>query len=181
MATQTAEQLLTLAQTRARKLTIGERRTVIAYLEDTGEDHVSYSSNYKLAELFGVDEKVIRDDKKKLLQEYAQHITPEYAMGFVAAYLRAHDDLLRRTRHGLSKAVPGSLGHQNYLRLLSDLETKRMKLLQEIGAVPRELGHMQISEERWIATVSEDGVTSVHQEPVGNNSASSTSTTTTIN
>lgn len=174
MANDSAEQLLAIAKAKTRKLTSAERRVVLAYLEEVGDDVHGYSTNYKLADLFEVDEKVIRSDKKRLLQEYAQHITPEHAMGFVAAYLRAHDELLRRTRQGLSKAVPGSLGHQNYLRLLSDLETKRMKMLQDIGAVPKELGHMQISEERWVATVSDDGVTSVNRD-------AGTATSTTIN
>lgn len=148
------------AKAGTKKLTAAERRLVLAYLEEEGQ----VLSNYQLADVFQVDEKVIRKDRKELLREYTATITPEYALGFVASYLKSHDDLIRKTKIGLEKCQPGTLGHQNYVRLLSDLETKRMKLLQEIGAVPKELGHLNVSEERWVAVVSEEGVTSVQRE-----------------
>lgn len=158
MAHDSPEFLLDAAK--SRKLTAAERRLVLAHLEELGTSQ----SNYQLAALFGVDEKVIRKDRKELLQEYTKTISPEHALSFVASYLKSHDDLIRKTKFGLEKCLPGTLGHQNYLRLLSDLESKRMKLLQEIGAVPKELGHLNVSEERWVAVVSTDGVTSVRPD-----------------
>lgn len=121
-------------------------------------------SNYQLAELFQCDEKIIRIDKKKLLKALASSITPENAMGFVARYIQEHDDLIAKAKKGLDKTTAGGSSHRAYLALLSELALKRLKALQEIGVVRKELGNLNVSKEVWQASVDEDGITSVEKK-----------------
>jgi hypothetical protein len=140
-------------------LTPRERREAVAYLDDHGfGDDNRDLSNYELADLFDVSEKIIREDKKRILAEYTSVISPAEALSYVGQYLRSHDGLIVRAKHGLAKSKPGTQAHQHYLRLISDLEAKRIQILQEIGAVPKELGRLNVTEERWVATVSNDGI-----------------------
>lgn len=166
----TPEELLAIVEDdvrkRQRELTPKERRVVIEYLESNGWKSPAtakdYDSNYRLADLFFVSEATIRVDKKSILKAYTKDITPAQALTFVGEYMRSHDHLIRRAERGLNATVAGSLGEQNYLRLISDLRAKWMKLLQEIGAVPKELGRLNVTEEHWVAEVSDDGITSLH-------------------
>lgn len=160
-AKETVETLLDIAKRKARKLRPGERRRCIVYLEELGESH----STRELAEIFGVGESVIAQDRKRILKLYATELTPAHALQFVADSLRGHDDLIRRARAGLRSTVEGTLMHQKYVEQLSQLELRRIKILQEIGVVAKELGHLNVSEEVWYAKVSEDGIVSVSQDP----------------
>jgi hypothetical protein len=133
---------------------------VIRYLDELDDEH-PYSNNYKLASLFTVDEKVIRTDRKKIVTRFAGTITPDRAMLYVGHYMKDHDKLIRQAEAGLRTAKPGSIAHQQYVRLISDLHTKKVKLLQETGVMPKELGHLNVSEEVWEATVSQTGIIEV--------------------
>ena len=154
-------ELFEIAQSKTRKLTPQERREVITYLEEAGaRDKSGVSkplSNYQLAELFDVDVKVIRVDKKKILKEYTSAITPDEAMVFVGTFMQGHDDLLRRTVKALNEIPHGTLTHAKYLQLASDLHKRRVQMLQEIGALPKELGNLNVNEELWEAYISDDG------------------------
>jgi hypothetical protein len=152
------DKLWTEAQ-QGKKLTPRERRAVIAHLESEGE----FINNYELAGIFGVDEKAIRRDRKRVLTDYANAINPDVAMEFVAKYLKDHDLLIANARRGMAQAAPGGITHIKYLALLSDLSSSRIKLLQDIGVVQKELGHLNVSEEVWEATVSDEGITGVQK------------------
>lgn len=143
-----------------RKLSAPERRRVIAYLDEIQEHY----SNYQLAAVFGCDEKLIRLDRKRLMRAYANAITPENAMGFVADYIKTHDELIARSRKALDGLTEGGQSHRAYIALISELTQKRLKALQDIGVVERELGHLNVSEEKWVATVSKEGITSVGKD-----------------
>jgi hypothetical protein len=166
-ALETTEALLAKAKV-GTKLTPVERRKVIRFLDEGGDERKEYS-NRELAKLFSVDEAVIRKDKKKILALYTRAITPDHAMLYVGDYLKAHDDLIRKAEDGLRKANPGTMAHQTYLKILSDLKERQKKMLQEIGALPKHLGQLNVTEEHWVATVNHEGVTEVHEAPPAEN------------
>lgn len=143
-----------------QKLTPQERRKVIANLEEAGE----MPSNYELAALFQVDEKVIRRDRKRVLRHYAAQITPAQAMTFVAKYLRTQERLLNGSLQGLAKAQPGTTNYFNYAKLASDLQERILTKLQAIGIVPKEFGGMAVTKEAWVAEFSDAGVASVRPD-----------------
>lgn len=148
------------AAQKGERLTPKERRSVIAYLDETDQ----HASNYELARLFQCDEKAIRRDKERLLRRYASHINPKAAIVYVAKYTKEHDALIRSAKEGLRKQTAGTAAHQQYLRLVSDLEERRIAKLQSIGIVPKELGAQTVSEESWVAEFTDDGVALVHQD-----------------
>ena len=153
-------ELLEVAKAKSRKLTPRERRTVIKFVDDAGVKDangkpVEYT-NYELAALLNVDEKTIRIDKRKILKEYTSIITPEDALTFVGEFIKGHDDLMRRAFAGLRQSPDGTLAHQNYLKIISDLHKRRVAMLQEIGAIPKELGNLNVNQELWEAYVLDD-------------------------
>lgn len=142
------------------KLSQRERRQVITYLDEAGET----PTNSELAKVFQVDEKVIRRDRSRLLRQYGSQISPTHAIMFVAKYVRNQEQLLKSAKLALSKATQGTLAHQNYLKLCSDLEERILTKLQSIGVVPKELGHMTVTEEKWVAEFADNGVASVRPD-----------------
>jgi hypothetical protein len=154
-------ELFEIANTGTRKLTPRERRRVIQFCDDHGVEDQSGKpkdfSNYELAKIFSVDEKIIRNDKKKLLKNYTSAITPEDAMSYVGEFVQGHDRLMRHAFRGLKASPEGTLSHQNYIKILSDLHKRKVGMLQEIGALPKELGHLNVSEEHWEAYIQDDG------------------------
>jgi len=131
----------------------------VAFLEEF--DDKTYT-HVELADLFKVDEAVIRRDRKKSLVVFSQQISPAHALAFVAEAVKEINVLIRKCKKGLDEATPLTLSHLKYIELMSALQMRRLKILQEVGVVPKELGHLSMSEEEWIAEVNPDGVTSVH-------------------
>jgi hypothetical protein len=155
--------LLEIAQTKSRKLSVDERRLVVAHIIEHGlpdeNGKLVDPSNCDLAMLFGVNESQIRSDKKRIYQEYAAAITPEDAMGLVSAFLVEHNALIRRAKTGLAACAPGTMGHWTYLKQISELEKRKIEMLQSCGLVPKELGALTVNEEHWVAYVLPDGTT----------------------
>ena len=157
------EFLLDLAQKRERRLTARERRVVLTHLVEHGykKVHRAHRSNYQLADLFGVSEAMIRQDKKRILREAGNALQPDQAMAIVTSSAKALDRLIRAAEEGLDETDPGTLAHRDYLRVIADLEQRRLKLAQDIGLVEHNLGQLQVTEEHWVARTSESGITTV--------------------
>lgn len=160
-------ELLADAQNKVR-LVSDDRRRVIAYIAEYGyKENGKYKdlSNVEMAALFQVDEAVIRRDKKKVLKEQSGSLTPEESMEFVQDFLFEHNALIRRAKEGANHSPLGTLTHIRYIQTLSVLFQQKIKILQETGLLPKELGHMSVTDEQWRAYVLEDGVTGVEKVP----------------
>jgi hypothetical protein len=159
----TPEELIELALHGARKILSTERQRVMAWLDSDryGLTGKAYQNNSALAKLFHVSEFTIHDDRRKMLQAYAATLTPDHAMTLVARYFQGHDRLLAAAEKGLNEAPPGSMGHREYLKLYSDLAARQMKMAQDIGVIRKELGHLQVTEETWVAETSAEGISTV--------------------
>jgi hypothetical protein len=151
--------LLKLAESGAQ-LGTQQRRRVIASL-DAGD---KYHTAEELGVMLHVDDRTIRSDRYKIGHSYAQNMDPQHAMRFVVDFVQDHDRMIRKARRALDNAVEGTLAHQNYLKLLSDLSKRKIETLQSIGAIPKELGRLNVSEEHWVATTEGD-VTTVSPAP----------------
>jgi hypothetical protein len=160
-------ELLEIAKRKSRKVKPDERRRVIRLLEESWSTagYPQEPSNYELADLFDVDESIIRRDKRKIEKEYTSVITPDDAMSFVGWYCKGIDALIRDARAGMLASPLGSLGHQNYIKILADLRKRKIEMLQEIGAIPKELGTLNTTEETWEAYVLPDGTTGNQKMP----------------
>jgi hypothetical protein len=166
MANPTAEQLYETAKSGIRKLTATERRRVLIYLDEIGEKGLS---NYDLARIFQVTEAIIRADKKRLLNHYVMALTPEAAMSLVARHFKDLDNLIVLARRGLDENDRGSTNERFYVETLAKLYKDRFAAWQEIGVVRKELGHMNVTEEKWVATVDPvTGDCGVHKDDSDN-------------
>lgn len=159
----TPEELIELALREVRRITADERRRVMAWLDSDryGATGKAYQTNAQLAKLFHVSEFTIHDDRRKMLRDYAAQLTPDHAMTLVARYFQGHDRLLAAAEKGLNEAPPGTMAHREYLKLYSDLSARQMKMAQDIGVLRKELGHLQVTEETWVAETSAEGISTV--------------------
>lgn len=163
------DELWEIAKAGTRKLTATERRRVLVYLDEIGEKRVN---NYQLAKWFQVSETVIRQDKKRMVERYVSTLAPDQAMQFVAAHYKDLEDLIGVTKNGLDQTESGTMGERFYVETLSKLYKERLSLLQEIGVVRKELGNLNVSEEKWVATVDTNtGECGVYKDE-GNNDES---------
>jgi hypothetical protein len=166
-----AGDLLRIAEAATRKLTTGERRKVLVFLEETGREPNKPKKNiYELADLFKVSVGTIREDRKRLTSLYAQSLTPAHATTFVAEYLREINGLITTCRTALNtdSCDPGTLAERAYVETMMKLLKEKFSALQEIGVVKKSLGELNVIEEVWCATVSSDGECGVHRETPGN-------------
>lgn len=159
----TPEELVELALHGVRKITADERRRVMAWLDSDryGVAGKPYQTNSQLAKLFRVSEFTIHDDRRTMLRDYAATLTPDKAMTLVARYFQGHDRLLAAAEKGINEAPPGTMAHREYLKLYSDLAARQMKMAQDIGVIRKELGHLQVTEETWVAETSAEGISTV--------------------
>jgi hypothetical protein len=162
MAKDTAESLYEVARSGTRKLSAIERRRVLIYLDDIGEKG---NNNYDLAKIFQVTEAVIRADKKRLINHYVMALTPDGAMQLVARHFADVEQLIAVAKRGLDANDIGSQNERFYVDTLSKLYKERFAGWQEVGVVRKELGHMNVTEETWVATVDPTtGECGVHKD-----------------
>lgn len=159
------EELIELARNDTRRISAEERRRVMAWLDGDryGATGKAYQTNAQLAKLFHVNESTIHHDRRAMLRDYAATLTPDQAMTLVARYFQGHDRLLAAAEKGLNEAPPGTMAHREYLKLYSDLSARQMKMAQDIGVLRKELGHLQVTEETWVAETSAEGISSVRR------------------
>jgi hypothetical protein len=161
MARITAEHLWEIARSGQRKLKAPERRRVLRYLDEIGEKKIS---TIDLARAFQVSEQQVRSDKRQVIETYVGGLTPKYAMLFVAKHFKDVDDLIAVARRGLDETESGSSSEAKYLEVMLKLAEHKWDSLQEVGLVRKELADMNADEEKWVATVSEEGECGVHKE-----------------
>lgn len=160
------DQLWEEAKSGSRKLTATERRRVLVYLDEVGEQNASNKpySNVELAKLFKVGEKVIRDDKTRLLREIGKALTPEAQIMVVAAHMRDIDNLISRGQRGLAANESGTLGERFYLETLLKLLKEKRETYENVGVIRKELGTINVAEEHWVAEARVDtGTLTVRQ------------------
>lgn len=161
MAFEHADTLKQIADDPAgRKLSAGERRRVLVYLIELGET----KTVAELSRMFRVNEKTVRGDQRRLLKRAGEALTPDQGAFIVAQHLEDINQLIVRTRTGLGKNDPGTLGERNYIETLAKLFEQRLKVYQESGVVRKELGNLNVAQEVWTATVADDGICSVVAE-----------------
>lgn len=131
----------------------------MVYLDELGE--LEDKTNNELALLFQVSETQIRQDKSRMLQTIGEELTADNAMALVSKHTSDIRALIRLARRGLKNCEAGGLAYRNYLETLMKLEEQHFSVLQEIGIVRKELGHMQVTHEEWEAKISSDAIASV--------------------
>lgn len=156
----TPEELFNLAQL-GQKLKPKERMAVITWLEGAGR--IDEIGDHQLAQILKCTPASVRNYIKKARKGFAAAISAEDAMAYMVSYLRSVDTLIKEAKKQLSDAkLVGTGLHLGYMRLLKEVEAEKIEKLQSIGVIPKELGRLTSVKEEWKATVSDEGVTSVH-------------------
>lgn len=157
----TAEDLIAAAQL-GLKVKPKDRLAAIVYLERTGK--IEEYKEKQLADIFKVSIAAIARDRAAARQMFAEAISADEAMNYMAEFVRNYDILIAEARKALKQVEPGMIAHQSYLRILADLWDKKIDRLQGIGVIPKELGRLTTIKEEWIAEAAHDtGVVSVRQ------------------
>lgn len=154
-----AAELLTIAETKTRRLKPFERQKVLAHLDEVGD----IRSTAEMAALFGVSEAIIQRDQHQMLAVVAQVLTPDQAMTFVAHALRQYRLLQNIAIRGIAANKRGTEGERKYSETLVKVISEELKLLTDIGLIRPELAKQNQTEEHWVATVNtESGECGVH-------------------
>lgn len=131
------------------KLNASDRRRCVGYLMTTQLG----LSNTEMAAKFGVSEKTIRDDKKFVKADLISEMRDEDA-GAVAADLAFN---FRRQLRDLELSKQAcKLGSKEYLahcNSILDIELKRMRALQDLGLLPKNLGNVSVETFEYAAVV----------------------------
>lgn len=157
-----ADELWQIAQAGTRKLKAFERRRVIVYLDETGDNK---QSTQELAKIFKVSETCIREDRKKLMVTLTGQLTPEHALDFIGQHIADINMLIAIGKRGLKTQNAGDLGETRYIDSIGKLIKERRETLENIGVIRKELGNMNVTEEHWVATVTDTGECYVGPQP----------------
>lgn len=136
-----------------------ERRLCIAHLENT-----DIYTDKELASLFKTTKGAISKDREKIREERSALLSVLKPLDFVVDYL----DNQKYVMHKLRKIIENMDTTQREVITALDkysLTTQRtMDTLQSLGALPRELGNISITEERWVAEIASNGMVSLTQQ-----------------
>lgn len=164
MAISFAPDLITIAQSGARKLTTRERRLCLQYLQATAP---AEHTNGTLAQWFQVSERTIRLDRQWVREEKSNFLKDELKkdLGLVIAdiamdFERQVGDLERSKK----SAKLGSYAYVQHAKEIFDMRLKMVAAFQEIGYLPKNLGNMTVNKFSYKATVALDGSVNTRTE-----------------
>ncbi len=147
-----ADKLILQAQ-QGEKLSSKDRRHCISYLLATSPE----STNVAMANLFQVSEGQIRHDRKTIREERAKLIK-EDDIGLVIADIALNfDRQVRDIEKSKRDAKTGSMSYLQHCKAIFQLELEKVKVLQDLGYYPKNLGNMTVDKFEYKAIVSKDG------------------------
>src|SRR5581483_10873742 len=152
MAVAHAQKLLIKAQG-GEKLTSGERRHVVEWLQATQPG----LTNDTMADWFQVSDRTIRLDKKAIRLKKAKILKEDDPGLIIADISMAFDQQMQELEKGLSKTRLGSKEHLAYSIAIMDMHFKKLKAFQDAGYTPKNLGNMTVEKFEYTAIVHKDG------------------------
>lgn len=138
------------AKAGSRKLNSVDRRRVLVYIDEIGDDDFT---NVELAKIFQVSEPIIRQDKRKILQSIGAALTPEAQVMIVAQHMHEIDRLIVIAKNGMRQHNSGVMGERWYIETIAKLLKEKRETYENIGVIRKELGTLNVAEETWVATV----------------------------
>ena len=159
MALIQAEDILIRAKG-GEKVQPNERRHAIAYLFVKEPD----TTNVALADIFGVDEKVIRKDKIHLRTEKAKEIKSEDVGLIIADIHLCFEKVAMYIERSRRKCDLGTRTYLDHCKAIFRMKLDMTKAMQDLGWLPKNLGNMTVENFQYEATVGKDG--SVNTRPV---------------
>lgn len=133
----TAKELWAKAQN-GEKITAQQRRHVLEWLQVMGD--TSYT-NVDLAKIFGVTERMLRIDKQKVREEAVKALSQNKDINFVIADVFMDFETQRRDLERNKKSARlGTPTFNQACKMIFDMRVQMLKLLQDLGWLPKNLG-----------------------------------------
>jgi hypothetical protein len=147
----TAKELWTRAQN-GEKIATKERRHVLEWLQVMGD--TSYT-NVDLGKIFGVTERMIRVDRKKVREDAVKALSENKDINFVIAdifqdFEKQRADLERNKKH----ARDGSPTYNQACKMIFEMRVQMLKLLQDFGWLPKNIAASHTASYVHIAVVN---------------------------
>ena len=143
-----AEDLIRDAQT-GRQLKSTERQHCVAYLMT----HQADLTNNELAAMFGVSEKQIRQDLQKIRRDKARRLKEDDLKLVIADIVINFERQVKDIEKSKTKAKPGSRDFLEHCKAIFNLEAQKVKLLQDLGFYPKDLGKMTVAKFEFQASI----------------------------
>lgn len=113
-------------------------------------------ANTELADIFGVSERMIRVDIKAIKDSLAKEFAGLDPTVIVADLLIMRDDLLTELRKSMKSTTLGTRSRLDHLLAIKSINIDTVKALQDLGVLPKELGHLQTENYDFKAYVIKD-------------------------
>lgn len=148
-----AEKLIERAQ-RGEKLNSRERRHCVEFLEATRRDMTQTA----MADLFKVTERQIRFDKQKNRKDVADRMKEDDPGLVVADIAIAFENQVKDIERSKNKCKLGSRVYLEHCKTLFSIQLQKVKALQDLGILPKNLGNMTMESFAFQAIVTKAGV-----------------------
>jgi hypothetical protein len=138
------------------KLDTKDRRYLLKYLLVTKPE----ITNVEMATLFQVTERTIRDDRELERDERAKFLREDSSKDIslvIADIIMCHVRQTADLEKSKAKCKLGTKTYEDHCVDIFDLQLKLVKILQDMGYIPKYLGNMTVEKFEWKATVTADG------------------------
>lgn len=140
-------------------LTDERRRKCIRFLST-----VEIYSNEELASLFNVPVEVIFNDMQTIIHERNEIISSASPVDFISEYLENQKYAINKMRGEIEFGNFNSSDRIKALEKYSIALARYLESVQSLGILPKELGHLSVVEEKWVANISDGGYVTVEQQ-----------------
>ena len=121
------------------KLTTQQRRHVLEWLAVMGE--ISNYTNVDLAKVFGVGERMVRVDRKKIRDDTIKALSENKDVNFIIADIMLHvEKQLKDLERNKKSCRVGSPTYNQACKMIVDIRFALVKTMQDLGWLPKNLG-----------------------------------------
>lgn len=146
-----AEEILERARVGDRSITADERRLAIQYVRGR-QPNVTQRD---LAQMFGVSDSLIRKDISKLVQDATEETRATYKDTVVGELINEQHIIYNGLKKSLEQAKLGSNTYVNHLTAMHKVRMDTVRILQEVGALPKSLEETTRKKEVFRAELQE--------------------------
>jgi hypothetical protein len=125
---------------------------------------VDIYTNEELSSLFNVTVDVIANDMSLIIHERNEVIGSISPVDFIAEYLENQKYAINKMKGEIEFGTLNSADKIKALEKYSIALARLLESMQSLGALPKELGHLSVVEEKWVANITEGGLVNIEQQ-----------------
>jgi len=132
------------------ELTANERRHALLYVQGQNPS----VTQKQLADMFGVSESAIRKDIQKIKGDMQDQAKSTYMDTVVQDLIHEQHNVYEAMSLSLKSAKPGTKVYLDHLTARHKIRLDTIRILQDIGALPKSLGEVSVKKEVFKADVA---------------------------